>query len=343
MKDDRLRLIFTCCHPALAPSVAGRAHAATARRARDPRDRPRVPRAGGDDGASASSAPSARSATPRSRTASRPTPSCPTGCGPCSPSSTSSSTRATPRPTGDDLVRADLCAEAIRLARLLVELMPDEPEVLGLLALLLLTESRRAARTAPDGSMVLLPDQDRARWDRDLIAEGQALVRRVPAAQPAGPVPDPGRDQRRAQRRGDGGRHRLAPDPPALRPARSPSRRRRSSPSTARSRSPSSTARRRPSTAIDGLDLDSYHLFHVTRGDLLVRLGRADEAAAAYDRAIALTTNAAERRFPRRAPRRCRRSRRPAHVNGHAPGWSRFTRETPNHGGCQPTMNAKPR
>ncbi len=78
---------------------------------------------------------------------------------------------------GDELVRADLCAEAIRLARLLAELMPDEPEVLGLLALLLLTESRRPARTAADGSLVLLPDQDRSRWDRDLIAEGQALVR----------------------------------------------------------------------------------------------------------------------------------------------------------------------
>src|SRR5207244_2639269 len=66
---------------------------------------------------------------------------------------------------GDDLVRGELCAEAIRLARLLAELMPDEAEVLGLLALLLLTESRRAARTAPDGSLVRLPDQDRSRWD----------------------------------------------------------------------------------------------------------------------------------------------------------------------------------
>jgi len=79
---------------------------------------------------------------------------------------------------GDQLTRPDLCAEAIRLGRLLATLMPDEAEVLGLLALMLLTESRRAARTAPDGSLVLLADQDRARWDRGLIAEGQALVRR---------------------------------------------------------------------------------------------------------------------------------------------------------------------
>ncbi len=78
---------------------------------------------------------------------------------------------------GDELVRSELCAEAIRLARLLAELMPDEPEVRGLLALLLLTEARRRARTGPDGSLVLLADQDRGRWDRALIAEGQELVR----------------------------------------------------------------------------------------------------------------------------------------------------------------------
>jgi RNA polymerase sigma-70 factor (ECF subfamily) len=78
---------------------------------------------------------------------------------------------------GGALVRDDLCAEAIRLARLLAELMPDEPEVLGLLALLLLTQSRRAARSGADGSLVLLPDQDRSLWDRELIAEGQDLVR----------------------------------------------------------------------------------------------------------------------------------------------------------------------
>jgi RNA polymerase sigma-70 factor (ECF subfamily) len=79
--------------------------------------------------------------------------------------------------SGDTLVREDLCVEAIRLARLLAELMPDEPEVMGLLALLLLTHSRRAARTAPDLSLVLLPDQDRSLWDRSLVEEGQALVR----------------------------------------------------------------------------------------------------------------------------------------------------------------------
>src|SRR6266581_3810977 len=78
---------------------------------------------------------------------------------------------------GDDLIRGDLCDEAIRLARLLAELMPDEPEVLGLLALLLLTDARRRARTSHDGSMVLLADQDRSLWDHAMIAEGQGLVR----------------------------------------------------------------------------------------------------------------------------------------------------------------------
>ena len=78
---------------------------------------------------------------------------------------------------GDRLVRAEPCAEAIRLGRLLAELLPDEPEVMGLLALMLLAESRRGARTSPGGALVVLADQDRSRWDRDLVAEGQAIVR----------------------------------------------------------------------------------------------------------------------------------------------------------------------
>ena len=100
---------------------------------------------------------------------------------------------------GDDLVRADLCAEAIRLSRILVDLMPDEPEALGLLALLLLTESRRAPRQRPDGTMVLLADQDRRKWDPALIAEGQELVRRCLRRNQPGPYQTAGRDQRGAQ------------------------------------------------------------------------------------------------------------------------------------------------
>src|SRR5207249_429890 len=89
--------------------------------------------------------------------------------------------------SGDRLVREDLCAEAIRLGRLLAELMPDEPEVMGLLALMLLVESRRATRTTPDGDLVLLAEQDRGRWDRDLVAEGQAIIRRCIRRNQPGP------------------------------------------------------------------------------------------------------------------------------------------------------------
>ncbi len=89
--------------------------------------------------------------------------------------------------SGDRLVREDLCGEAIRLGRLLAELMPDEPEVMGLLALMLLVESRRASRTSPDGGLVLLADQDRSLWDRSLIAEGQAIVRQCLRRNQPGP------------------------------------------------------------------------------------------------------------------------------------------------------------
>jgi RNA polymerase sigma-70 factor (ECF subfamily) len=95
--------------------------------------------------------------------------------------------------SGDHLVREDLSAEAIRLGRLLTELMPDEPEVRGLLALMLLVDSRRAARTSPDGALVLLADQDRAQWDDELIEEGRAIVRDCLRRD------QPGRNQRRPQ------------------------------------------------------------------------------------------------------------------------------------------------
>src|SRR5687768_13206044 len=89
--------------------------------------------------------------------------------------------------SGDELIRTELCQEAIRLGRVLVELMPDEPEAVGLLALMLLQESRRPARVAADGSLVLLADQERTRWDRELIAEGQDLVRRCLRRDQPGP------------------------------------------------------------------------------------------------------------------------------------------------------------
>ncbi len=98
--------------------------------------------------------------------------------------------------TACSLMRPDLCAEGIRLARVLAELMPDEPEAQGLLALLLLLHARSAARVTADGSLVRLAEQDRRLWDRSLVAEGQAMVRCVRPARPPRPVSDPGRHQR---------------------------------------------------------------------------------------------------------------------------------------------------
>jgi RNA polymerase sigma-70 factor, ECF subfamily len=201
--------------------------------------------------------------------------------------------------SGDRLTREDLCAEAIRLGRMLAELMPDEPEVLGLLALMLLVESRRAARTGPDGDLVLLSDQDRGRWDAELIAEGQALVQQCLRRNEPGPY------QLQAAINAV---HSDAPTAEAtdwvqivqlydqlqvLDP----------SPIVALNRAVAVAEVEGPEaglTLADGLQLDGYYLFHAIRADLLRRLGRGAEAALAYDAAIALTENASERAFLRR-------------------------------------------
>jgi len=197
---------------------------------------------------------------------------------------------------GDELVRADLCAEAIRLARLLAALMPDEPEVLGLLALLLLTGSRRPARTAADGSLVLLPDQDRSRWDRSLISEGQALVTTCLRRDRPGPY------QLQAAVSAVHSDASTAPDTDwgqilhlydrllAFSPT----------PVVALNRAVALAEVDGPAdalAAVDALQLGGYHLFHATRADLLRRLDRHEEAAEAYGAALAVAGNAAERRF----------------------------------------------
>jgi RNA polymerase sigma-70 factor (ECF subfamily) len=174
--------------------------------------------------------------------------------------------------------------------------MPDADEALGLLALLLLTESRRPARTAPDGSIVRLADQDRSRWDRALVAEGQALVRKCLRRNAPGPyqiqaaisavhsdaATAADTDWRQIVRLYD---QLLAFTPtPVVRLNRAIA--------VAEVEGPE------PALAIvDDLGLDDYHLFHATRADLLHRLGRDEEAAAAYDAALARTTNAVERRL----------------------------------------------
>ena len=203
--------------------------------------------------------------------------------------------------SGDRLVRDDLCREAVRLGRLLVGLMPDEPEARGLLALMLLVESRRAARTSADGGLVLLADQDRGRWDRALVAEGQALVRECLRLGRPGPYQlqaavnavhsdaptAAATDWRQILRL----YHHLL----ALAPG----------PVVALNRAVAVAEVAGPGTAlplVDALaaDLDGYHAFHAVRADLLRRLGRPAEAAAAYRAAAERTENAAERDFLQR-------------------------------------------
>ena len=201
---------------------------------------------------------------------------------------------------GDHLVREDLCAEAIRLGRLLAELMPDEAEVMGLLALMLLIESRRAARTTPGGGLVLLAEQDRSRWDRGLIAEGQAIVRRCLRLGHPGPyqiqaaINAVHSDAPTAAATDWRQILQLYDQLGALAP----------SPVVALNRAVAVAEVEGPQAAlalVDGLSLRDYYLFHAIRADLLRRLGRGGEAALAYDAAIAHAGNAAERDFLRRS------------------------------------------
>ncbi len=198
--------------------------------------------------------------------------------------------------SGDRLVRDDLCAEAIRLGRLLAELMPDEPEVRGLLALMLLIESRRATRTGPDGELVRLADQDRDRWDRDLIAEGQAIVRACLRRNQPGPYQiqaaiNAVHSDAPAAADTDWGQILRLYDQ-LLVAAPSPVVRLNRAVAVAEVHGPDAAL-----AIVDGLDLGGYHLYHTIRADLLRRAGRPAEAAPEYEAAIACTGNAAERDF----------------------------------------------
>jgi RNA polymerase sigma-70 factor, ECF subfamily len=199
------------------------------------------------------------------------------------------------------LVRSELCAEAIRLARLVVALLPDEPEAGGLLALLLLQDARREARVDAAGELVLLADQDPSRWDAGQIAEGLHLT--VAAL---GAAPEPGRytlqaaiaaEHARPVAAGSTDWHRVVA---LYRQLRKLDR----SPVVALNHAVAVAMAEGPQQGLDLVDrldgLDDYHLFHAARAGLLGRLDRADEAAVAYRRALALATQPTERQFLRR-------------------------------------------
>jgi RNA polymerase sigma-70 factor (ECF subfamily) len=191
-----------------------------------------------------------------------------------------------------------LCPEAIRLARILATLMPDEPEVAGLLALLLLTESRRPSRTRPDGSLVLLGEQDRRQWERTLIKEGQAIVRRClrrnqrGAYQIQAAINAVHADAATLEQTDWSQIIALYDQLIAIAPT----------PVVALNRAIAIAEVQGPAAAlalVDELDLHNYHPYHATRADLLRRLGRNSEAATAYDRAAALAPTDSERDFLR--------------------------------------------
>jgi RNA polymerase sigma-70 factor, ECF subfamily len=202
---------------------------------------------------------------------------------------------------GENLVRDDLCAEAVRLSRLVVALMPDEPEAVGLLALLLLVAARRPARTTAEGDLVRLPDQDRRLWDPALIAEGQDLVRACLRRNRPGPY------QIQAAINAVHADAAVAADTDwgqivtlyDMLLAHAPT------PVVALNRAVAVAEVDGPAAGLAaaadlGDRLDGYQPFHAIRADLLARLDRPAEAADAYRTAVALTDNAAERAFLRR-------------------------------------------
>ena len=189
-------------------------------------------------------------------------------------------------------VRRELCAEAIRLARVLTRLMPDEPEAHGLEALMLLHDSRRDARLAADGTLVLLEDQDRSLWDAEAIAAGKLALHRALRLRRPGPY--------QIQAAIAALNIEPAPDWEEIAALYERLLRTNPSPVVELNRAVAVAMRDGPEHGLalmDRLPLDSYHLFHAARADLLRRLGRADEAREAYRRALDLTDSEPERRY----------------------------------------------